>query len=133
MSSAISAFLEKARSSALSIGQLTFSGFLCVLAVILVMGVANVVAVRHIDTTFAELQRLQAVGDLAENIDRRLSDLRLAARDYVTDPDARPEKVSEAAAALDDLLKTNRSDLAPEQGDMIDSVDVRLTNYRKAA
>jgi len=131
MSSAISAFLEKARSSALSIGQLTFSGFLCVLAVILVMGVANVVAVRHIDTTFAELQRLQAVGDLAENIDRRLSDLRLAARDYVTDPDARPEKVSEAAAALDDLLKTNRSDLAPEQGDMIDSVDVRLSNYRK--
>lgn len=130
MPSAISAFFEKARSSSLSIGQLTFSGFLCVLAVILVMGVANVVAVRHIDTTFAELQRLQIVGDLAEDIDRRLSSLRLAARDYVTDPNAQPEKVSEAAAALGDLLKKTRIELAPEQRVMIDGVDARLTTYR---
>ncbi len=131
MPSAITAFLEKARSSSPSIGQLTFGGFLCVLAVILVMGVANVVAVRHIDATFAELQRLQTVVDLAENIDRRLSSLRLAARDYVNDPDARPEKVSEAAAALGDLLKKNRIDLTPEQRDMIDGVAVRLTTYRE--
>ncbi len=131
MPSAISAFLDKARSSSLSIGQLTFSGFLCVLAVIFVMGVANVVAVRHIDTTFAELQRLQTVGDLAEDIDRRLSSLRLAARDYVTDPNAQPEKVSEAAASLGDLLKKTRIELAPDQRDMIDGVDARLTTYRR--
>ena len=131
MPSAITAFLEKARSSSLSIGQLTFSGFLCVLAVILVMGIANVVAVRHIDMTFVELQRLQAVGDLAENIDRRLGSLRLAARDYVADPDAQPEKVSEAAAALGDLLKENRIELALEQREMIDGVDARLTAFRE--
>jgi PAS domain S-box-containing protein len=131
MPSAISAFLDKARSSSLSIGQLTFSGFLCVLAVIFVMGIANVVAVRHIDTTFAELQRLQTVGDLAEDIDRRLSSLRLAARDYVTDPNAQPEKVSEAAASLGDLLKKTRIELAPDQRDMIDGVDERLTTYRR--
>ncbi|WP_398468775.1 ATP-binding protein [Tardiphaga sp.] len=130
MPSAITAFFEKARSSSLSIGQLTFSGFLCVLAVILVMGIANVVAVRHVDMTFAELQRLRIVGDLAEDIDRRLSSLRLAARDYVTDPNAQPEKVSEAASALGDLLKKTRLELAPEQRTMIDGVDARLTTYR---
>lgn len=131
MPSAITAFLQRARSSSLSIGQLTFGGFLGVLAVILVMGVAHVVAVRHIDMTFAELQRLQTVGDLSEDIDRRLSTLRLAARDYVTDPNAQPEKVSEAAAALGDLLKKTRIELAPEQRDMIDGVDARLTTYRQ--
>jgi len=131
MPSAIAAFFRQARSSSLSIGQLTFGGFLCVLAVILVMGIANVVAVRHIDTTFAELQRLQTVGDLAENIDRGLSSLRLAARDYVTDPNAHPEKVSEAAAALGELLKKTRLELGPEQRGMIDGVDARLATYRQ--
>jgi PAS domain S-box-containing protein len=131
MPSAIAAFIQRARSSSLSIGQLTFSGFLLVLTVILITSIASVVAIRHIDMTFAELQRLQSVGDLAEDIDRRLISLRLAARDFVTDPDMKPEKVSQAAAALGDLLKKTRIELAPEQRDMIDGVDARLTSYRE--
>ncbi|SEI06954.1 PAS domain S-box protein [Tardiphaga sp. OK245] len=131
MSSAITAFFQRVRSSSLSIGQLTFSGFLLVLTVILITSIASVVAIRHIDNTFAELERLQSVGDLAENIDRRLISLRLAARDFVTDPDAQPEKVSQAATALGDLLKKTRIELAPEQRDMIDGVDARLTKYRE--
>jgi hypothetical protein len=98
MPTATAAFLRRVRSSSLSIGQLTFSGFLCVLTVILITGVASVLVIRHIDATFAELQRLQTVGELAVDIDRSLNGLRLAARDFVTDPDARPDKVSEAAA-----------------------------------
>jgi PAS domain S-box-containing protein len=131
MPSAVAAYLQRVRSSSLSIGQLTFSGFLLVLAVILVTSIASVVAIRHIDMTFAELQRLQTVGDLAEDIDRRLSSLRLAARDFVTDPDVQPEKVSQAAASLGELLKKTRIELAPEQRDMIDGVDARLTTYRE--
>jgi len=76
---------------------------------------ASVIAIRHIDSTFAELQRLQDVGDLAEEIDRRMNELRLAARDFVTDPGTRPDRVSEAASELSALLKKTRLELAPEQ------------------
>jgi PAS domain S-box-containing protein len=128
---AVTAFIQRVRSSSLTIGQLTFSGFLLVLAVILVTSIASVVAIRHIDSTFAELQRLQSVGDLAEDIDRRMNGLRLAARDVVTDPDAHPERVSQAAAALGELLKKTRIELAPEQREMIDGVSARLNTYRE--
>ncbi|CAN5224654.1 PAS domain S-box protein [soil metagenome] len=131
MRAAVTAFIRRAGSSSLTIGQLTFSGFLLVLAVIMVTSVASVVAIRHIDSTFAELQRLQSVGDLAEDIDRRMNGLRLAARDVVTDPGAHPERVSQAAAALGELLKKTRIELAPEQREMIDGVSARLNTYRE--
>ena len=67
------------------------------LAVITTTSIASVVAIRHIDSTFAELQRLQSVGDLAEDIDRRMNELRLAARDFVTDPGAQSTRVWDAA------------------------------------
>ena len=120
--------LQRFRS--LSIGQLTFGSFLLLLAVITATSMASVIAMRHLDTTFAELQRLQDVGDLAEDIERRMSDLRLAAREFVTDPTARPERVGEAASQLSALLKKTRLELAPEQQDMIDGVTQRLANYQ---
>src|SRR3982074_3183824 len=79
------AIVQRIRSFSLSIGQLTFGGFLLVLAVIMITSIASVTAIRHIDSTFAELQRLQSVGDLAEDIDRRMNELRLAARGFGTD------------------------------------------------
>ena len=124
------AFARKRRPFSVSIGQLTFGGFLLVLAVITATSMASVIAIRHIDATFGELQRLQDVGDLAEEIDRRLTELRLAARDFVTDPSARPERVSQAATELTEVLKKTRLGLAPEQQDMIDGVSQRLANYR---
>jgi PAS domain S-box-containing protein len=124
------AIVRRARSFSLSIGQLTFGSFLLLLAVITATSMASVIAIRHIDSTFAELQRLQSVGDLAEEIDRRMNGLRLAARDFVTDPSARSDRVGEAASALSALLKKTRLELAPEQQDMIDGVTQRLANYR---
>ena len=85
------AIVQRIRSFSLSIGQLTFGSFMLLLAMIVMTSVASVVAIRHIDATFAELQRLQGVGDLAEEIDRRMNELRLAARDFVTDPAAPSE------------------------------------------
>jgi PAS domain S-box-containing protein len=117
-------------SFSLSIGQLTFGSFLLVLAVITITSIASVIAIRHIDATFAELRRLQSVGDLAEDIDRRMNELRLAARDFVTDPGAQSNEVGEAAASLNDVLKKTRLELAPEQQDMIDGVTARLSTYR---
>jgi PAS domain S-box-containing protein len=122
--------LSPPRSFSLSIGQLTFGSFLLVLAVIIITSTASVVAIRHIDSTFAELQRLQSVGDLSEDIDRRMNELRLAARDFVTDPGAQSFQVGEAAAALGEVLKKTRLELAPEQQSMIDGVTERLTTYR---
>lgn len=124
------AIVQRIRSLPLSIGQLTFGSFLLVLAVIMMTSIASVVAIRHIDMTFAELQRLQSVGDLAEEIDRRMNELRLAARDYVTNPEARSTGVWDAASALNVLLKKTRLELAPEQREMIDGVAARLSTYR---
>jgi PAS domain S-box-containing protein len=118
------------RSFSLSIGQLTFGSFLLVLAVIIITSTASVIAIRHIDSTFAELQRLQSVGDLAEDIDRRMNELRLAARDFVTDPGTQSVQVGDAATSLSEILKKTRLELAPEQQDMIDGVTERLATYR---
>src|SRR3954471_20950905 len=121
---------QRIRAFSLSIGQLTFGSFLLVLAVIMMTSIASVVAIRHIDATFAELQRLQTVGDLAEEIDRRMNELRLAARDYVTNPEAHSTGVWDAASALNELLNKTRLELAPEQREMIDGVAARLATYR---
>ena len=120
----------KTRSFSLSIGQLTFGSFLLVLAVIIVTSTASVVAIRHLGSTFGELQRLQSVGDLAEDIDRRMNELRLAARDFVTDSTTQSAQVGEAATALIAVLKKTRLELAPDQQDMIDGVTERLSSYR---
>src|SRR5258706_8899182 len=96
----------------------------------MITSIASVVAIRHIDSTFGELQRLQSVGDLAEDIDRRMNELRLAARDFVTDPGTQSNQVGEAAASLNEILKKTRLELAPEQQDMIDGVAERLSTYR---
>jgi PAS domain S-box-containing protein len=124
------AIVQRIRSFSLSIGQLTFGSFMLVLAVITATSMASVIAIRHIDTTFAELQRLRDVGDLAEEIDRRMNELQLAARDFVTDPNSKSDRIGESAAALSTLLKKTRLELAPEQQEMIDGVTARLQNYR---
>src|SRR5437764_12465748 len=126
----LTTIVQRICASSLSIGQLTFGGFLLVLAVIMMTSVASVIAIRHIDATFTELQRLQSVGDLAEDIDRRMNELRLAARDFVTDPGSQSLQVGEAATTLSEVLKKTRLQLAPEQQDMIDGVSERLSTYR---
>ena len=124
------AIVQRIRSFSLSIGQLTFASFMLLLAMIVMTSVASVVSIRHIDATFAELQQLQSLGDLAEEIDRRVNELRLAARDFVTDPAAPSSQVWEAASSLSILLKKTRLELAPDQQDMIDGATDRLQNYR---
>src|SRR6202165_1264043 len=130
MSNVLAAIQHRLRSRSLSIGQLTFGSFLLLLALITATSMASVIAIRSIDSTFAELQRVQSVGDLAEDIDRRMNELRLAARDVVTDSGARSDRVGEAASALSALLKKTRFELAPEQQDMIDGVTQRLARRR---
>src|SRR5215471_3521116 len=125
MPPALMALLRRARSLTLSIGQLTYGSFLLLLVLIALTSMASVIAIRHIGTTFAELQRLQDVGDLAEEIDRQMNELRLAARDFLTDPAARPDRVGQAASELGTLMKKTRLELAPEQQDMIDGVSQR--------
>jgi PAS domain S-box-containing protein len=126
----LAAIVRRIRSLSLSIGQLTFASFMLLLAMIVITSVASVVSIHHIDTTFAELQHLQNLGDVAEEIDRRTNELRLAAHDFVTDPAAPSGQVWEAASSLSALLKKTRLQLAPEQQEMIDGVTQRLANYR---
>jgi PAS domain S-box-containing protein len=127
---AFAKIVQRIRSFSLSIGQLTFGSFLLLLAMIVMTSVASVVSIRHIDATFAELQHLQSLGDVVEEIDRRTNELRLAARDFVTDPAVPSSRVWEAASSLSALLKKTRLQLAPQQQEMIDGVTQRLANYR---
>jgi hypothetical protein len=60
----------------------------------------------------------------------RITELRLAARDFVTDPGTQSTQIAEATTALSDVLKKTRLELAPEQQDMIDGVTERLATYR---
>src|SRR5437016_4113834 len=125
------AIVQRIRSFSLSIGQLTFASFMLLLAMIAMTSIASVVSIRHIDATFAELQHLQSLGDLAEEIDRRTNELRLAARDFVTDPAAPSDRIWHTSSSLTALLKKTRLELAPEQQEMIDGVTARLQNYRE--
>src|SRR4030081_1573868 len=100
MPMAFAKIVQRMRSFSLSIGQLTFGSFLLLLAMIVMTSVASVVSIRHIDATFAELQHLQSLGDLAEEIDRRMNELRLAARDFVTDTGAQSDRGEEAGPAV---------------------------------
>src|SRR5258708_18387217 len=131
MPAAFAALVQRIRAFSLSIGQLTFGSFLLLLAIITATSMASVIAIRHIDQTFAELQRVQSVGDLAEDIDRRMNELRLAARDVVTDAGARSDRVEEAASALSALLKKTRFELAPEQQGMIEGVTQPLGDLKR--
>jgi PAS domain S-box-containing protein len=128
---ALAAMFRRIKSVSFSIGQLTFGSFTLLLAMIAMTSIASVVAIRHIDATFAELQHLQSLGEAAEEIDRRTKELRLAARDFVTDPAAPSGRVQEAAASLSTLLKNTRLQLVPEQQAMIDGVSQRLANYQE--
>src|SRR6185437_13935002 len=91
---------------------------------------ASVIAIRHIATTFAESERLQQIGELADEIDQRVSELRLAARDLVTNLTA-SDRAGAAASELNALLNTTRLQLAPEQEAMIDGVSQQLADYRE--
>ena len=125
------AIVRRIRSVSFSIGQLTFGSFTLLLAMIAMTSIASVVAIHYVGATFAELQHLRSLGEAAEEIDRRTKELRLAARDFVTDPAAPSGQVHEAAASLSTLLKNTRLQLAPDQQEMIDGVSQRLTNYQE--
>ncbi|MDB5547775.1 MAG: multi-sensor signal transduction histidine kinase [Tardiphaga sp.] len=131
MSTAVATIYQRMRASSLSIGKLTFSGFSLVLAVIIATSAASVITIRHLDSTFAELRSLQDVGEVAEQIDRRVSELRLAARDYVTDPGAQSNRVWEALSTLAILLDRTRNDLSPDQRRTVEDASARLANYRE--
>src|ERR1700738_3240417 len=129
MPMAFAKIVQRIRSFSLSIGQLTFASFMLLLAMIVMTSVASVVSIRHIDATFAELEHLQSLGDLAEQIDGRMNDLRLAARDFVTDPAAPSNRVWDAASSLTTMLKKTRLELAPDQQEMIDCVTAPLQHF----
>src|SRR6201981_308157 len=126
---ALAEIVQRIRSFTPSIGQMFFGSFLLLLGMMVMTSVASVLSIRHINVTFAELQHLQSLGDVVDEIDRRTNELRLAVREYVTDPDS-SSQAWEAAASLSTLLKNTRLQLAPEQQEMIDGVTQRLANYR---
>lgn len=125
-------YLRRLRQPPLTIGRLIFGGFILVLAVIVTTAIVSMVAIRHIDTTFGETQRVQRVGDLAEEIDRQMHELRLAARDYVTDPGISADRMWQASTQLTSLLTSTDADLDALQRTMVDGINARLASYRDA-
>ena len=130
MPSFLAASIKRLRQSTASIGQITFGSFLLLLLIIIGTSTVGIIAIHRLGNTFAELQRLQDVGDLAEDIDRRMNELRLAARDLLSEPNPDPSRTRAAADELTKLLQQSRSELADSQRQMIDDVIGRLSNYR---
>ncbi len=131
MSTAVATIYRRMRASSLSIGKLTFSGFSLVFVVIIVTSAVSVITIRHLGNTFTELQRTQEVGGVAEQIDRRVNELRLAARDYVTDPGAQSNRVWEAMSSLSILLTKTRDELGADQRQLLEGASIRLAVYRE--
>ena len=125
------AIVQRIRSFPLSIGQLTFASFMLLLAMIVMTSVASVVSIRHIDTTFAELQRLQSLGDLAEEIERRMSELRLAASDFVTDPAVPVQPGLGGGFRAERSLEENPAGACPRPAGNDRRRPARLQNYRE--
>src|SRR5205823_13306311 len=123
--------VKRLRLSQVSIGQIIFGSFLLLLAIIVGTSAVSVLAIHRLNDTFTQLQRLQRVGDLAEEIDRGMNELRLAARDFLSEPNPQAAHVREPATALAQLLEDARPELALDQKDMIDGVIARLSNYRE--
>ena len=131
MSTAVATIYQRMRASSLSIGKLTFGGFSIVFVIIIMTSAVSVYTLREVGNTFAELQRLQSIGDVAEQIDRRVNELRLAARDYVSDPGAQSNRVWEALSSLSILLTKTRDELGPDQRQMLEGASIRLAVYRE--
>ena len=131
MSTAVATIYQRMRASSLSIGRLTFGGFSLVFVIIIATSAVSVLTLRELGSTFAELQRMQDIGDVAEQIDRRVNELRLAARDYVTDPGAPSNRVWEAMSTLSILLTKTRDELGPDQRQMLEGASTRLAVYRE--
>src|SRR5438874_8165775 len=122
--------VKRLRPLQASIGQIIFGSFLLLLAIIVGTSAVSVLPIHRLNDTFTQLQRLQRVGDLAEEIDRGMSELRLAARDFLSEKNPQSAHVRQPAAALAKLLEEARPELALDQKDMIDGVIARLSNYR---
>ena len=131
MSTAVATIYQRMRTSSLSIGKLTFGGFSLVFVIIMMTSAVSIFTLRDLGNTFMELQRMQDVGDVAEQIDRRVNELRLAARDYVTDPGAQSNRVWEAMSVLSILLTKSRDELGSDQRQMLEGASIRLAVYRE--
>lgn len=123
-----------ARRSRFTIGirGLTIGGFALLIGIIIVSSLANLLAIRDFDRAFGELQRLHRASELAAEIDRRMTALRLAASDVVAEGSTDASQPLAQARELADLLQTARPQLSFEEQDMIDGIAQRLATYRDA-
>src|SRR5258708_23122074 len=78
----------------IGIRALICGGFALLVAIILAASIASLLAMRDFAQASTELQRLHAASELAAEFDRRMTALRLAARDVVA------EGSSDATSAL---------------------------------
>ncbi len=108
---------------------LIYGGFALLVVVIVAASLIGASAMRRVDHTFRDVQRVQRSNDLADEIERRAFQLRLAVRDVINksqDPTAARTVVD----SLEALLKDTAPSLSAENRDMVDGMMERLARVR---
>src|SRR5258707_10826750 len=115
----------------IGIRVLIYGGFALLVAIILAASIVSLLAMRDFAQASAELQRLHAASELAAEIDRRMTALRLAARDVFAEGSSDASSALAQANDLVTLLVAAWPQLSYEGQDMIDGINQRLAAYIK--
>ena len=107
------------------ISTMIYGGFFLLVVVIVAASLLGASALRRIDKTFHDVQRVQSASDLADEIERRAFALRLAVRDVVT-IQRNPATARGVGEGLARLLREAAPQLSAEHRDMVDGMLERL-------
>ena len=107
------------------ISTMIYGGFFLLVVVIVAASLLGASALRRIDNTFHDVQRVQSASDLADEIERRAYALRLAVRDVVTIQRS-PATARAVGDGLARLLREAAPQLSAEHRDMVDGMLERL-------
>ena len=107
------------------ISTMIYGGFFLLVVVIVAASLLGASALRRIDKTFHDVQRVQSASDLADEIERRAFALRLAVRDVVT-TQRNPAAARAVGDGLARLLREAAPRLSAEHRDMVDGMLERL-------
>ena len=110
---------------------LIYGGFALLVVVIIAASLLGASAMRRVDRTFRDVQRVQRSSDLSDEIERQASQLRLAVRDVInTSQD--PATARGVVDAIDTLIKDATPNLSAENAGMVGGMLQRLARVRAA-
>ena len=110
---------------------LIYGGFALLVVVIVAASLLGASAMRRVDHTFRDVQRVQRSNDLSDEIERQASRLRLAVRDVINNSQD-PATARSVVDAIGTLIKDATPSLSAENAGMVGGMLSRLARVRAA-